>query len=146
FLVALVSIAVTEVVRDLRPGALPSGLALRLAVPGLALVTALAYGAHVERTYSAPITDSEARTVAVVQAQIPTAFRWKRAFFNRTIATYAGLTRGAGDVALDLIVWPENAANFYLSDEPLLASQLGMVAASTSEGLVVGGPRLDDDG
>ncbi len=45
-----------------------------------------------------------------------------------------------------MIVWPENAANFYLNREPLLLAELAPTAALAREGLVVGGPRLTDGG
>src|SRR5262249_8876787 len=45
----------------------------------------------------------------------------------------------------DLIVWPENAVNFYIDREPMLRLQLASVAALAGEGMLVGGPRLATD-
>lgn len=146
FVVALVSIGAAEALRQIALGRTPAVAARVVALPAAVLAATFAYGAWTAAAW-APVPDAAgARTIAVVQARIPTEFRWKRAFFNRTLAAYGMLTREAGQAPLDLIVWPENAANFYLSDEPMLTAQLGTVAAGATEGLIVGGPRLGADG
>jgi apolipoprotein N-acyltransferase len=146
FVVALLSIGAAEALRQLARGGTPATAARVVAVPVAVLTATLAYGAWAGAAWAPTPDAAGARTIAVVQARIPTELRWKRAFFNRTLAAYGMLTREAGQAPLDLIVWPENAANFYLSDEPMLTAQLGTVAAGATEGLIVGGPRLGDDG
>ena len=154
FVVALVSIAGAEALRQLARGGTAAAAARIAALPVAVLGATLAYGAWTTAAWAPTPDAAGARTIAVVQARIPTELRWKRAFFHRTVSTYAALTRDAygmptreaGHAPLDLIVWPENAANFYLSDEPMLTAQLGTVASGATEGLIVGGPRLGDDG
>jgi apolipoprotein N-acyltransferase len=146
FVVALVSIAGAEGLRALHGGTPRAVVLRRLSAPALVLAATLLYGRLALATYALAPTGPDAKKVVVVQARIPTAFRWKRAFFNRTLAAYGELTRSVGTSGVDLVVWPENAANFYLSDEPLLTAQLGIVAGAATEGLVVGGPRLGTDG
>jgi len=118
----------------------------RLALPAAVLLATGAYGAYARRLYAASPEGGAVRTVAVVQGNIPNAFRWKQAFFERMLATYAGLSGAARGERPDVIVWPENAANFYLNREPMLLAELAPTAALAREGLVVGGPRLTDGG
>jgi apolipoprotein N-acyltransferase len=79
----------------------------------------------------------------VVQGNIDNAFRWKRTFFERALNTYAALTAQA-NVSPQLIVWPENAVNFYIEREPVLHAQLGIIANQAREGLLLGAPRLSN--
>jgi apolipoprotein N-acyltransferase len=148
FLIALASISTAELVAELRRAARPAAgplLLRRLALPALALAATLAYGLHSERVYGGGIR-GETRTVAVVQGNVPNAFRWKRAYFERALAVYAGLTEGTRGAKPDLVVWPENAVNFYIKEEPLLHAELATPAGVAREGLLVGGPRLADNG
>jgi apolipoprotein N-acyltransferase len=138
FVIALASVCSAEALADRR--------AVRgLVLPAVLLAATLAYGAHQRDRYGAAPAAREGRTVAVVQGNVPNEFRWKRAFFERTLLTYAGLSTGLADPP-DLIVWPENAVNFYVNREPMLLAQLGDVATLAREGLLVGGPRLTDEG
>jgi apolipoprotein N-acyltransferase len=112
----------------------------RMAVPALTLAAVLVYGALSAGRWDRPVNDAEARTVAVVQGNVPNSFRWQRAHFERALATYVDLTMRAPR-GLDLIVWPENAVNFYYEREPALRAPLASVAGLARGGLVFGGPR-----
>ena len=137
FVIALASVCAAEVLVD--RSALRS-----LALPAVFLAATLAYGAAQRHRYGEPPEAGSGTTVAVVQGNIPNEFRWKRAFFEQTLVTYAGLTADLASPP-DLIVWPENAVNFYVNREPMLLAQLGDVATLAREGLLVGGPRLTDE-
>jgi apolipoprotein N-acyltransferase len=146
FVMVLASVSGAELLADAwRQWPAPGTVARRLALPAAALVAVAAYGAHGRSLYGAP-GGGAARTVAVVQGNVANAFRWKRAFFERTLATYVGLTNSTRALHPDLIVWPENAVGFYVDREPFLRAQLGYVAGATQEGLLVGGPRLGTGG
>jgi len=142
FVMAFLSISVFELLADARAESLRwDAVARRLTIPCACVLATLAYG--FDRGYAyANVGDSPARTVAVVQGNIPNAYRWKRAFFARTVATYAQLSRSV-EARADLIVWPENAVSFYVDQDPLLRSQLADVAASAPAGLLLGAPRRD---
>jgi len=147
FVMALASVSGAELLLVLRHERVSAGTLCRhLALPATALAAVLAYGVHGRHVYGGPPPAAGARTVAVVQGNIPNAFRWKRAFFERALATYAELTSAARGARPDLIVWPEYAVNFYIDQEPMLHAELGGVAALAREGLVVGGPRLTAEG
>lgn len=149
FLVVLVSVGVALALYD--PDAPATDVdarsrSRRLA-PGLAaLALALAYGVA-----SRASEDDAAHTkrVAVVQGDIPNAFRWQRTHAERVLGAYlrlsAGIVRGA-DVAPELIVWPENAVDFYLAEQPLLLGRLRTLARRSGAALLVGAPRLAGPG
>jgi apolipoprotein N-acyltransferase len=146
FVVVLASVAAVESLVAVRAGL---GGRLRwagpLVMPTAVLTATLAYGVIARAIVARTDAAAPASTVAVVQGNIPNAFRWKRAFFEQTLETYAGLTNATQPAHPDLIVWPENAADFYLDREPLLRLQLGPVAGLARAGLVLGGPRLASD-
>jgi len=143
FVMAFLSISVFEWLADARIEGMDWGVSLRrLALPCACVLATLAYGIDRGRVY-AHVTDNPAHNVAVVQGDIPNAYRWKRAFFARTIATYAQLTSRVQDSA-DLIVWPENAVSFYVDQDALLRGQLAEVAAFAPAGLLLGAPRRED--
>ena len=146
FVMALASVAGAELLGEGRAAARLRPWCARLALPAAVLLATAAYGAYARRLYAAPPEGRAVRTVAVVQGNIPNEFRWKQAFFERMLATYARLSGAAVHERPDVIVWPENAANFYLNREPLLLAELAPTAALAREGLVVGGPRLTDGG
>jgi apolipoprotein N-acyltransferase len=146
FLIALASVSSAELVGELRRSDARAGAVFRhLALPALALAATLAYGVHSRALYGDGVR-GETRTVAVVQGNVPNAFRWKRAYFERALAVYAGLTEGTRRENPDLIVWPENAVNFYIEQEPMLHAELATTAGVAREGLLVGGPRLAENG
>ncbi len=138
FVIALVSVTIVDVAVERR------GIG-RLVVAAGVLVATLVYGAAAKSRWAPGAPGVRHERVAVVQANIPSEFLWKRAFFERTLATYAALSP-AGPERPDLVVWPENAANFYLDKEPFLLAQLGPVASVPRDGLLLGGPRLAADG
>lgn len=146
FLMAFVSVSVGEWVL-LRDGATRAVASVRRGpVPALALLgVTLAYGAWCRSVYDRPPAP-DAPTAAVIQGNVPNELRWKREHFERTLLVYAALTSRVSAARPDLVVWPENAVNFYLREEPMLTPVLASAASRAREGLIVGGPRRDDEG
>ncbi len=145
FLMALVSVTIGELLRDGRRSP-RTGLATgRRLVPATALfVAATAYGAFAQTRYGMPEPTPTLR-VAIVQGDVSNAYRWQRAHMERTLATYVGLTESTRNERPDLVVWPENAVDFYLEREPFLRKQLARAAALAPGGLLIGSPRLAAD-
>ncbi len=143
FVLVFVSVALVELIAErLEQGTVP--LRRRLAIPALILGATVVYGwwryePHV------PEGAPGARRIAVVQGNIANQFRWQRSYFERSLAIYAGLTADSRADRPELVVWPENAVNFYVDREPLLRARLGALARSIPEGLIFGGPRLDEE-
>jgi apolipoprotein N-acyltransferase len=147
FVIAAASVAGIEAVERLVDRGRATRTWTPVAAPLLLVVAAYAYGVRAEARWRR--LAGETRQVAVVQDTMPTAFQWRREFYARTIDRYARLTenaRRARGLRPDLVVWPENAANFYLAHEPRLTLQLARLAAATNDGLLVGGPRLGSSG
>ena len=146
FVMALASVAAIELIADAgrSVAAPPVATALqparRLLPAATLLLAAWAYGLHARALYADGGSASAA--VAVVQGNIPNAYRWQRAHMERSLGTYARLTESALARHPDLVVWPENAVDFYLEREPMLRTQLARVAARAPGGLLVGSPRL----
>ena len=146
FLVALASVAFAELVADVRRVPLEGSDLRRRLVPVTALFLATcAYGAHARALYAGPGREP-ALAVAIVQGNVPNAYRWKRAHVERTLSTYVSLTESTRKQVPDLVIWPENAVDFYLEREPLLRTQLARAAALAPGGLLVGSPRLAAEG
>lgn len=146
FVMVFASVAVAEILADGRGWMRRREVSRRLVWPTTALVLVLLYGQWGVQTYAGgpaePAEHSDGiRRIAIVQGNIPNQYRWKRAYFGRTLATYAELTSRVRQEKPDLIVWPENAVNFYLNRDALLRSQMKGVAASATDGLLLGAPR-----
>jgi apolipoprotein N-acyltransferase len=146
FVIALVSVALAELamdstVEDLR---LPA-VARRLAPVAALMAVTVAYGVDARSRYVAADA-APGIAVAAVQGNVANAFRWQRSYFERTLGVYARLTERTRADAPDLVVWPENAVDFYLDREPMLRMQLSRVAGLAPGGLLVGSPRLATPG
>jgi apolipoprotein N-acyltransferase len=114
--------------------------ALGCLLAGAALV--LLYGMVRLRQYHHPVPSAPV-TVAMVQANAPSAQRWQRVHYASTLLRYLSVTRqGIGGVQPDLIVWPEFAVGFYLDQEPLLRTQLAGLTQGVDAPLLLGGPRM----
>lgn len=115
-----------------------SGLLLLLLLAG-----SLGYGLH--RLREAP--DGATLRVALIQGNIPQDVKWDPAFQEATIRIYERLTRQAIATGnLDLIVWPESAAPFFVQEEPKLAARIGALAREAKAGMIVGSPAAERDG
>ncbi len=145
FVMALTSVTIAELIADRRA---LTGMALgrRLAPVVAMLVATLAYGRSAELRYGGAAPPETTRTLAIVQGNVPNVFRWQRAHMERTLATYVGLTESTRREHPDLVVWPENAVDFYLEREPMLRQQMLRAAALAPGGLLVGSPRLVNAG
>ena len=139
FLMALVSVSVGELLAARRTPW--RTIAAGLALPAAGVVGALAYGEHALAVHRTPASEADVRTAVVVQANLPSGIRWRRIEGERALAAYNRLSLD-GQEPVDLIVWPEYAANLYLEREPLLRAQLAPVARAARDGLVLGAPRL----
>lgn len=142
FVVVFVSVSAGLAVQGLVEPRMRVRRAALATLPAAALLAlVLAYGVTVR---AAPHDDETWGRVAVVQGNVPNAFRWQRAAFERSMAAYLRLTSSidAAAPAIDLIVWPENAVSFYLENEPMLFGRLRALALRRDSALLVGAPRL----
>ena len=84
--------------------------------------------------------------VALVQGNIDQSVKWDPAYQEATVAIYERLTRLAGAPGVDLVVWPESAAPFYLQDGESYSSRIKGLATMVNAHLVVGSPAYDNEG
>ncbi len=109
------------------------------------VLVVLAYG---EITLTSINSSAPARTrVAIVNHDVPQNQRWHRVHYTNAVLHYVDQTRDAvakGSAAL--VIWPEFAAGFYIDREPALRAQLAWLARDIDAPLLLGAPRLEEDG
>jgi len=139
YLVALGDVAIAEALARLAAGRGPRAAGAALAGPAAAIAAIWLGGLAI-----VPASGGHEATVpvAAVQADVPPAFEWTRAYAERQLLaelrTTATLPPGLRPA---LIVWPENAITLYLENEPLVAGALQRLATRTGADLVLGAPR-----
>lgn len=79
--------------------------------------------------------------VAVVQGAIDQSVKWDREWQERTLAIYRRLTSAAVPQEPRLIVWPETAVPFFLSEDPRTAT-IADAARQAHAYLLTGAPDL----
>lgn len=84
--------------------------------------------------------------VAVVQGNIEQGAKWNRAFAERTLVIYEGLTREASAAGAQVVVWPETAVPGAIDGDPDLRARLEALARETDAQLIVGAVGLEFDG
>jgi apolipoprotein N-acyltransferase len=141
FVMALVSVGVADLLLDACRSRTGLEISRRLAPTAALLLATFAYGHVAQTRYSTP-PRAPTRKVALVQGNVPNAYRWQRSHMERTLGTYVSLTESTRAERPDLVIWPENAVDFYLEREPLLRKELAQAAALAPGGLLVGSPRL----
>lgn len=149
FIVALGNAGIAEAVhRGYR------GLGLRAAsralrVPLLLGVVAFTFGLwvlpgpHPRRGSPAGESGRERElTVALVQANLPPAFRWTRADAEARLLAHLRETRRVmRSQSVDLVLWPEHALGLYLDREPAVTAMLAELTRNTHTELLLGAPR-----
>jgi apolipoprotein N-acyltransferase len=128
---AAVAAAVVPGLRGRRP--LGSGLALLVA-----LGAALAYG---QWRLGHGFGSGPHLRVALVQGAIPARFRWQPEFRAANMGRYLALTDQAAAGGPQLVVWPENAIDFYMQEPVPEAEAVLARTRDLQADLIVNGPR-----
>ncbi|HWP65269.1 MAG TPA: apolipoprotein N-acyltransferase [Candidatus Limnocylindria bacterium] len=115
------------------------GERLRAVLAPLATVLAVALAGA--GTLHGATPPARALPAAIVQTNVPPAYRWDRRYAERQLAAALRLTNEALRDDPGLVVWPENALSLYLDQEPLLLASLRELARERGTDLVLGGPR-----
>jgi apolipoprotein N-acyltransferase len=141
FVVAAVNAALAELwcaARD-RRRLVPAAIGMSSSV--FAALSVLVYGAV--RLHAGVPTADAGQPVGIVQAHLPLGSQWKREFYGRNLSTYLRLTNELLRAsAPPLVVWPENAMTFFLSDEPSYRRSIASVLEPFGAQLLAGGPEL----
>lgn len=157
FLMTLSSYVAMEIILTLPFGSSLSGVSpvVRKAFPwqalvGLLLIIALTftYGLFRLQQYAAPTNPATSPlSVAVVRSAVLDSHRWNRVFYASTLLQYISATRqGLAGTHVDLVIWPEFAIHFYPDKELTLRAQLGRLTSSLKAPLLLGAPRLEQNG
>lgn len=86
----------------------------------------------------------DAIPIGIVQGDVSLGTRWRSDFYGQNVDVYLRGTREA--LAAEpgaLIVWPEAALTFFLSEEPRFLGAIAQTLAAGAGELIVGGPRRD---
>src|SRR5439155_7194667 len=102
------------------------------------LALALLYG---EWRLAQRFDDGQAVNVAVVQGAIERGFRWRPEYRDASLGRYRELTERAAAASPDLVVWPENAVDFYLQEDSPERRAVLEEARELGVDLVLGGPH-----
>ena len=118
-----------------------SGRAGSLLLAAAAIAGCLAYGWFRLAPTPLPVTHrvSPARSVALLQGNIPQTLKWEESFREEIWQRYEALTLEAAGERPDLIVWPETAVPGFLGD-PSVGERLDRVSRSARIPLLVGVP------
>lgn len=90
--------------------------------------------------------ESESVGVAVIQGNVDSHDKWDSASLLQTLNTYEGMTRQAAEKGASLVVWPETALPYDLSQNASLTVWLSELSRSCNATLVVGALWTDDAG
>ncbi len=136
FWFALVNALVLDLVEARRVARARTVAALCLLV---ALALPLGHGLVVLGT--AP-SDRTAR-IAVIQPNVPGKLKWDPAFRDMSYERLERLTREAGRLGPDLIVWPETAIPTYLRTDPDRLEWVRRLAAAVDAPVLTGAPEYE---
>ncbi|MFQ5457885.1 MAG: apolipoprotein N-acyltransferase [Myxococcota bacterium] len=84
--------------------------------------------------------------VALVQGNVPNAWRSDPARFDDAFGAFAGPTRRVLAARPDLVVWPENAVSFLLEPNPRFLRDVADLLGPGGPPLLLGGPRYESSG
>ncbi len=112
----------------------------------ITVVSALGYGRMRIQTIDTVVNHSMTRTIAAVQGNISQDVKWDSKFVLSTILKYIGLSTPFKTSQTDLIVWPESATPFYLTDDPYLTRMVMDGVKATGTDFLIGSPSFSKHG
>ena len=100
----------------------------------LFMIISTSYGVH--RFNNLPVWASP--RISVVQANIPQEQKWSGGFEESIIQEYAALTELAAEDSPDMIIWPETAYPYLISDSDVNDNEIDTLAAKLKIPLLAG--------
>ncbi|MBC5823857.1 MAG: apolipoprotein N-acyltransferase [Candidatus Eremiobacteraeota bacterium] len=101
----------------------------------IALVAAVAIGDAARARIAVPPPHLR---VAIAQGDVSQRVKWSPAAFERSLQTYATLTRSAAQQGAAIVVWPETAITAFPLEDASLLNELQSLAASTRTWILAG--------
>jgi len=127
---------------------LPALSAGRRRAPALAIAVALpllAWAGGAARLALAPPVEFQAGVgLRIVQSDIPQREKWARRYQDRNLKQFLDLSIADRPDWITHVIWPETAATFFVSDNPIRRRVLATVAPESGL-LITGGPRRERD-
>jgi apolipoprotein N-acyltransferase len=117
------------------------GRAVATALALAACAAPLVYGQS--RTRQSFDTGPTARSIAVVQANHDLGTQWREEFYGSGLESYVRLSNEITASKPALLVWPENAMTFFLTDAPVYLSAIAGFVERADTQLVAGGPYFE---
>ncbi|MCD6161665.1 MAG: apolipoprotein N-acyltransferase [candidate division Zixibacteria bacterium] len=117
----------------------------RLVIFGIALFLPLIYLLYGWLRLPPDIDDGNFK-IAMLQGNITREIKWKKGGREQSLNTYFDMTRQADLCDVDLIIWPETAAPFYLMHEPNRLNQVKNIVDSIDTHVLCGVPHYDKIG
>ena len=91
------------------------------------------------------IFTGEILRVAIVQGNIPQVQKWDPDYRESILDKYESLTKRAGKMNADLIIWPEASVPGFLESENDILERVERLVKMVNTPLLVGAPREDPD-
>ncbi len=98
------------------------------------------YGIQRVKQVDQLISKNAAKSISVVQGNIPQSEKWNPAFQDKTIQKYADLSLSSKKHDPDLVVWPETATPFYLFYAKDLTKKVQKAISETNTHFLIGSP------
>ncbi len=136
FLVVLVNVAITQLIRQRRKRIWKNSSVL---VPLTFILLSYGYGfLCFQQSFAMPNI-----SVTIIQGNIPQEEKWDSSCVESILARFYRLTLQSVQNKPDLVIWPETSVPGYLLDEANLLETINHLAQDINTYLLVGSPRED---
>jgi apolipoprotein N-acyltransferase len=139
--VFLVSFVLVVVAASIAEACVGPARARRAAVATAGVALALSAGYGGLRLAAAADGGEPTLRLALVQGNVPNAWRLSPVRAGDAFRAFAAATRAVLDERPDLVVWPENAVNVLLEPNPRFAEEAAALLGPDGPPLLVGAPR-----
>lgn len=114
-----------------------------VAVSAALVLVTLVYG-NVRLRTAGDSRDAPPTRIAIIQGDVDPGAQWSRESYGANLAAYTALTQTVLHRQPQLVIWPENAMNFFVETEPLYQGVIRRLLEPDGIELLTGGPRLLD--
>jgi apolipoprotein N-acyltransferase len=121
----------------------PAGGRVALAI-AVALPVAVWAGGAARLALAPPVEFHPGVGLRIVQSDIPQREKWARQYRARNLKQFVDLSTANRPDWITHVIWPETAATFFVSENPVLRRALARVVPQSGL-LITGGPRSERD-
>ncbi len=158
FVIVSINFAIYLIVKSCLQKNIPARIQIKkykfVLLPALLLLLVIFYGKMRVAEYTitsdnSTKTDTDEKAyirISVIQGNIKSNYRWRSAYYGRNLRKYLNLSKKALRHGAQIIIWPENAINFYLEKEHFHLTRIRQMLKKANACLIVGGPRYEKAG